>query len=305
MWWMPSLAVLLSIFLAGCRSDTSGAGPASTLASQVAPGFCRSAGFRKNLPSLVQETSGLALSRSGRTLLWTHNDSGNDPVIYALDTTGTMVGQVTVAGAALLDWEDIAAGPCDSGNCLFIADIGDNFAARSMVAIYVIPEPSPNSGESEPAVPLLARFPDGSQDAEAIFVLPNGDLYLVTKGRQAGIALYRLPKAEQQPGKVATLELVRSLWPRPSSERDRVTGATASPDGRWVAIRTYRTLHLYGADALIGRGEAAVKFDLTPLRERQGEAVALTNEGDVWLSTESEIRWRKPALLKVRCRLGN
>jgi hypothetical protein len=294
---------VLPLVLAGCRTDTGEAGLSSTLTSQAVPGFCRSTGFRKTLPAAVQETSGLALSRSGRTLLWTHNDSGNDPVIYALDTTGTILGQVAVAGSVLLDWEDIAAGPCDSGNCLFIADIGDNFAARSMVAIYVIPEPSPDAGQSEVAVSLLARFPDGSQDAEAIFVLPNGDLYLVTKGRQAGIALYRFPKAEQQPGNVATLELVRPLWPRPSSERDRVTGATASPDGRWVAIRTYRTLHLYGADALIGQGEATVKFDLTPLRERQGEAVALTNEGDVWLSTESEIRWRKPALLKVRCRL--
>lgn len=302
---LPAYSVLVLLTLAACRADSVGAGPRSNLASQTAPGFCRSAGFRKTLPSAVHETSGLALSRSGRPLLWTHNDSGNDPVIYALDTTGTIVGQVAVAGAVLLDWEDIAAGPCDSGNCLFIADIGDNFAARSMVAVYVIPEPSPEAKQSEPAVALLARFPDGSQDAEAIFVLPNGDLYLVTKGRQAGIALYRLPKAEQQPGNVATLELVRSLWPRPSSERDRVTGATASPDGRWVAIRTYRTLHVYGTDALIDRGEAAVKFDLTPLRERQGEAVALTNEGDVWLSTESEIRWRKPALLKVRCRLGN
>ena len=36
-----------------------------------------------------------------------------------------------------------------------------------------------------------------------------------------------------------TLELVRRLAPEPTQLGDRVTGASASPDGRYVVVRTY------------------------------------------------------------------
>ena len=34
------------------------------------------------------------------------------------------------------DWEDIESGSCDEGHCLYVADIGDNDAARADVVIY-------------------------------------------------------------------------------------------------------------------------------------------------------------------------
>jgi hypothetical protein len=226
-------------------------------------------------------------------------------MLFAIDTSGALLGQVTVTGATLVDWEDIAAGPCDGKSCLFIADIGDNARSRSSVAIYMVPEPAPESGQTEPARVLLAQYPEGAQDAEAIFVLPDGGIYLVTKGRRAEIALYRFPRTTAQAGGIVTLERVRSLWREPRSEWDRVTGATASPDGRWVAIRTYRTLFLFSAEQLTGKGEApSTRFDLSPLRERQGESVALADDGQVWLTTEAERRRDRPAMTQLKCRLG-
>ena len=46
------------------------------------PLFCPQ--FKAKLPEEVCETSGLFF-HNGR--LWTHNDSGGEPILYALDTT--------------------------------------------------------------------------------------------------------------------------------------------------------------------------------------------------------------------------
>jgi hypothetical protein len=285
------------------RFHTAGAG--LPLRAGSAPG-CEPAADPTILPDVVRETSGLAWSRANRSVLWTHNDSGNQPVLFAIDTTGRLVGRVPVTGASLVDWEDLAAAPCDGGNCLYIADIGDNRRARSSVTIYVIPEPAPDAGRTDPARAIEARYPDGAQDAEAIFVLPGGDIYLITKGRHASIALYRLTRAMQQSGAAVTLERVRELHPRPGNQRDRVTGAAASHDGKWVALRTYRTLYLYPADALTRRNDAASsRYDLTPLREIQGESVAFSEDGQLWLTTEAERKKDRPALRQLRCSLGS
>jgi hypothetical protein len=250
---------------------------------------CRILGSPVALPASIRETSGLALSRGDSATLWTHNDSGNDPVLFALDSLGAFIRQVTVTGATVVDWEDIAAGPCEAGSCLMIGDIGDNAGQRDSISIYVVPEPGPSDSATAPAVVFHTRYPDRPQDAEALFVLPTGDIYVVTKGRRDSIALYRYPKSEQHPGGTTRLERVRALAPRPSSSGGRVTGASASPDGRFVAIRTYEALYIYETASLIGnQPTTAAVFNLRRLNERQGEAVALGDNGDVRLSTEAE-----------------
>lgn len=296
--------IVLPAALWSCQPDSAlrfaGTLPPSSRAAPV----CEPAAGPTVLPDVVRETSGLAWSRLNRSVLWTHNDSGNEPVLFAIDTTGRLVGRVEVSGASLVDWEDLAAAPCDGGQCLYIADIGDNRRARSAITVYVIPEPAADAGRSESARAIHARYPDGAQDAEAIFVLPGGDIYLVTKGRHANIGLYRLSKTRQQSGTEVTLERMRDLYPRPGNQRDRVTGAAASHDGKWVAIRTYRTLLLYPVDALTRRQAPPSRYDLTPLREVQGESVAFSEDGQLWLTTEAERKRDRPALRRLRCSLG-
>ena len=58
------------------------------------------------LPAEIEETSGL-IFLNGK--LWTHNDSGGEPILYSVDTTsGTITGRKTIAGVRNEDWEDIA-----------------------------------------------------------------------------------------------------------------------------------------------------------------------------------------------------
>lgn len=53
--------------------------------------------FRSYLPEEVQETSGLFF-HNGK--IWTHNDSGGQPILYALDTTNfEIVQRITLVNA--------------------------------------------------------------------------------------------------------------------------------------------------------------------------------------------------------------
>lgn len=280
------------------------ASAASTDASVSAPPeVCRVAEAGQSLPDDVRESSGLAQSRRDPELFWTHNDAGNDPDLFALSTTGEVVQRVRVSGAELTDWEDLAAGPCGTGNCLYVGDIGDNDGEREHVTVYRVPEPERGATRSAPAQALHARFPDGPRDAEGLFVLPSGELYVVTKGRGGPVALYRYP-APARPGEVATLERVRELFPEPGDADDRVTGAGASPDGRWVGIRTYRTLYLYPAAALVGGGAVEpTTVDLAPLEQKQGESVVIAGDGSVWMTSEAGGKKGSPGWARLRCTL--
>src|SRR5690606_35790762 len=101
--------------------------------------------------------------------------------------------------------------------------------------ILRVPEPEAGSTETATPVTLRARYPGGPRDAESLFAGPDGDLFVVTKGREGPVELFRYP-SPHRPGETVTLEVIGQLLPRPSDSDDRVTAATTSPDGRWAAI---------------------------------------------------------------------
>src|SRR5213596_956580 len=89
-------------------------------------------------PRLI-ESSGVAVSRAYPDVLWTHNDSGDRPYVYATDLRGTDRGALLVPGAQAIDWEDISLGPCPlafvprARSCIYLADSGDNMEFRPFV----------------------------------------------------------------------------------------------------------------------------------------------------------------------------
>src|SRR5690606_1795107 len=46
------------------------------------------------LPPELEEASGLAASRRHAGVLWMHNDSGGEPEVFAVDSTGAVLGRV-------------------------------------------------------------------------------------------------------------------------------------------------------------------------------------------------------------------
>lgn len=296
------VAVLL---LAACA-------PTALLPAGPAP-RCEPLGPAVAVPAELAETSGLAASRRHPGVFWTHNDSGGEPVLYAVDANGTLLGRVRVAGATLTDWEDLALGPCPAGagRCLYIGDIGDNAEVRDRIVIYLVPEPSPRDTVTARAQRIEVRYPDGARDAEALFVTPAGEVYIVTKGRSGPPALYRVPRGValapgegQEASTVLELEAVQTLGTARPLLPDMVTGADMTPDGRRVVIRTYAALRFYRLEA--GRLEPErdpPTVNLRPLEEPQGEAVAVAENGVIVLTSEAGMARGPASLATLRCHL--
>lgn len=259
---------------------------------------CRPAGALVRIAEL-HEASGIAASHKGDRRAWAHNDSG-DPVVVALDERGRVTGRIPVPDAKVEDWEAMAAGPCPSGSCLYIADIGDNDANRERITIYRTSEPA--GAAPARAEALHARYPDGKHDAETILVTPKGEIFIVTKGETGPVALYRFPPD----GKLGTtVELVRVGEPQVSKggdAKDRITDGAVSPDGAWVVLRTKVDLRFFPAAAFLsGKWVEAGRIDVSALGEPQGEGVTFADDRTLLLAGEGGGKSRPGTFARLAC----
>jgi hypothetical protein len=209
-------------------------------------------------------------------------------------------------GVDARDWEDIALGPCPDADttCIYIADTGDNLERRRDVAIYimeepgVLPKPGKRAEEGLRAARLEVRYPDRPHDVEALAVAPEGDIFLITKGRTGRVTLFRVPTGAARDTSVTAVE-EGFLDIVPQSTLGRlVTGAAISPTGRRLAVRTYTEINLYR------RGADGIARDARPcwlgLRERQGEAIDFWDEDLLVLTSEAGLN-RRGSVAIVRC----
>lgn len=258
----------------------------------------------------LTESSGVAVSHAHPGILWTHNDSGDGPYVYATDLHGSDRGAVRVAGARAVDWEDIALGPCPrvGRDCLYLGDIGDNLQRRSSVSIYVVTEPRPPASPAdtqrvtETARAVRLRYPDGPHDAEALYVSPRDSaIYIVSKGRGGPIRLYRVPPGAWETQRTVTAELVQTLAIRPDPSAGRlVTGAAIRRDGRLVAVRTYTEVYFFTPE---DGGRLVAAGPVCPIGglERVGEAVDFLSGRTLVLTSEAD-PFGRGTIHTVRCR---
>jgi hypothetical protein len=291
-----SVALLLAgvgVFLASPYSSNALAVQGSSTAQ------CRPAGPLSRVAGL-SEASGLAISRRVPGRLWTHNDSG-DPVVFALDARGSVTGRVQLTGAAVEDWEAIGVGPCGTGSCLYVADIGDNDAARKRVTIYRLPEPEGTTASAPVADVFHATYPDGAHDAEALLISGDGRLHIVTKGETGPIAIYRFPR-ELRTGASMALERVGATASTRPDEESRITDGAVSPDGQWAVLRTKSSMAFYRtADLLAGQWREASRVDLRSLQEPQGEGVALGADNTVFVAGEGGGKGQSGTFARFTC----
>lgn len=260
----------------------------------------------------LRETSGVAESHLRPGAFWTHNDSGNPPWIFAIDSLGRTGGVFALDGARNVDWEDIAEGPCpDAEACLYIADTGDNMEVRRSVMIYRLPEPLTLSGaattrRARVTGVIEVTYPDRPRDVEAMFILPNGDMHLVSKGRNDGILHYRIRAAAWDSSPTSahphvTAELLERLPIAANLHaRSLVTGADATRDGQRVVVRTLTTLYFFSVESdgtLSPDGWAAC--DVWAFGA-QGEGVAWLADGRLAVTSE-RVRSIPPTLAQLSC----
>lgn len=294
------LALALLFAAAACAADAgSQQGAGSRQDAAVADSLpCEQPRRIAALPAEITEASGVVISRAHPGILWVHGDS--DPHLYAVDLEGRLRARVQLARPWPDDWEDIALAPCGSRDCLYVADIGDNSHDRASIEVIRIPEPALSDTVAPAGERFRFRYPEGPRDAEALFVLPSGTLYIVSKGRKGPIALYRAPTLAENT--IVTLERVRSFTSGLVQIPDQVTGADAAIDGKWVALRTYSYLDLYPVSADSLATSATLRVPLGTLQEPQGEGVALGADGVAYFVSERASGPPAP-LSRVACRL--
>jgi hypothetical protein len=238
---------------------------------------CTPIGGLSHLSGVV-EASGAVVGKRFPDVIWTHNDSGTAQ-LFAFDTRGAVKARVALTGVKVTDWEDVAIGPCPGGSCMYAADIGDNDRRRRSLTIYRFSEPRPGDTGVAVTDTWQLTYPDGPHDAEALFVTPSGEMFIITKEEGDSAGLYRA--AVPTDGAAVTLQRVGQLPLR------LATGASISADGEWTAVRSNDALLIYRTKELItGKGQPAHRVDLRALREPQGEGVAFGPRGIIYLTGE-------------------
>jgi len=246
----------------------------------------------------IDEASGIVASHVHQAILYTHNDSGGDPVIFMIDTLGQYQGKIKLEGVRNKDWEDIAIGPGENSDSsyIYVGDIGDNDGKRKQVQVYRFPEPS-KIQEIQNVQPerIALIYPDEPRDAETLMVDPwTGDIFILSK-RDTSNILYRAPAKELKKGQVE-MEKIMKL---------PITMAVAgdiSADGKQIIIKNYWVIYYWLREEGESIPEALARKPLQlPYKpEPQGEAIAFSSMGDRFY-TLSENRFRiKPMLYQYR-----
>lgn len=139
----------------------------------------------QTLPEEIKESSGIIAFNNH---VWTHNDSGDDPVIYEMDIeSGAILQTINLEGATARDWEDIA----QDSQYIYVSDLGNNAGKRRDLAIYKTSKSDVlDSSASATATKLNITYPDRTNfkppaykhnfDCEAILAFEDS-LYIFSK----------------------------------------------------------------------------------------------------------------------------
>lgn len=220
--------------------------------------------------SRVTESSGLARSTYDRSILFTHNDSGDQPRIFAVDKGGLTKSVLNVPDAGFRDWEDLAPGP---DHTLWAGDIGDNHLRRDVISVYKVTEPESLEAPTQALSSTKYDFayPDKRRNAEALLVHPQtGRLMIVTKAKY-GAGIYLAPE------QLSTTGINRLTKVASTPYEAIITGGAYFRDGGRFVLRTGGTAYIYDSPTSTPR---AVRLPKT----FQGESIAATRGGQYLLA---------------------
>lgn len=210
---------------------------------------------KANLPSpTLDEISGI-IHWSGK--LYGIEDSGNDPVIFEIDsTTGSITKTITLGGATNTDWEDLT----QDNEYVYIGDFGNNInGSRKDLKFYKVPKQSIlNITGSSGTIPsgdiqiISFSYPDQSTfcpedfscssnntafDCEAV-IYDNGKLHLFTKNWVSDLTVHYTVPAIAGTYTATKLDNL-------ATDGVLITGATKMND-RIVALLGYNNVNITG-----------------------------------------------------------
>lgn len=326
----------VAVLAAAVAGDVACAGPPDERTfAQETSGRCEAPEMVSELPAELLEASGITRDPRHADVFWAHNDSGNPAELLAIDAAGHLLAILPLADAPNRDFEDIAVGPCPTGSCLYLADIGDNLAVHSSARLHRLPLPdlprralpgdrmsdgagsSSSSSAAEAGAPTLPAlppetswdlvYPAGPRDAEALAIdSARREVIVVTKGREDVVELYALPLDESsgRSGSPDTLRRIGRLpLPIGSGTSQLITAADLSPDASRLVVRSYTTLYEFAWPGTTDFDTLAAPAasSLLGALEAQGEGVTWDLSGERLLLV-SEGRGGRPASIsRIRC----
>ena len=271
-----------------------------------APGMVRVGNLQN---PAIQEASGLARSHRNEDILWTMNDGGSPPILYAIGTDGSDQGSVHLRNATNVDWEDIASYEIDGKSWLIVADVGDNENVRDSVTLYIVEEPLTSQEITAPAKVISFVYPDGPRDAEAIAVDTEQEQILILSKRTVPAVLYAIPLyASPEESVVATKLGEVSSIPQPG-KNDVYTGDPGfvwhwqptsmdiSADSNSAVILSYVALYQFektaGDSWIDAMKSVPVRVDLGDIE--LAEAITFSKDGhSIFITAEKQ----NPPLLR-------
>lgn len=322
---MRALAATLWLCLAGCAALGDGDLAADPLADGRADGFGPTRRFAPSgrcprfaepltvgrvQSALADEVSGLAASRRRPGVLYGHNDSGAEELVFAFSAEdGAPLGTFRLAGATNVDWEDLAIGPGPEPGVdyLYVADTGDNDRERGSVVLYRAPEPEVDpEGWTEDEVELegveaieLVYGDEVAHDAETLLVDPvTGDVLIVTKSQDGDRrTLVFLAEAPLAAGEVVEAVLVLDERETEGLDGRAVGGDVATSGDRLVVYFRNGDARLWFRPGALPLWTAFLFAPCeVPRPEGQVEAVAFDPAaGDILAVPEG----RRPRLYRV------
>ncbi len=248
----------------------------------------------------ILESSGLIYTNDG---LWTHNDSGNDPILYLLDTLSFEIKrQVVIGNVENEDWEELAS----DGVYFYIGDFGNNKGDRKDLKVLRVLRSDVQEKDTVTAEIINFYYPDqldfdlGNKnhnfDCEAFFV--KGDsLHLFTKNwDNRKTKHYTLPRF---PGDYS------AIFCDSFDVDGLITAADIAPDGvisllgyedkatgeafQWLLF-DYENMNVFSGNKR--------KLSLGSIIERgQVEGLAFSQNGEGYISSEA-VSFIKPKMVR-------
>ena len=149
------------------------------------------------LPEDVLESSGLIYYNNK---LITHNDSGNSPRLYEVDTLSSqIIRTITIDNATNIDWEDIT----QDDTYIYIGDFGNNTGNRQDLTVYRVAKSDYDVSNTISAERIDFSYEDQTDfteiqnsdwDAEAMVDFKTQLLIFTKQWQTNGTVAYSIPK---------------------------------------------------------------------------------------------------------------
>lgn len=240
------------------------------------------------LPNKLGELSGLTFVTDD--LMVGHNDGGNSPTLYFINTKGEIKHKVHVKDATNKDWEDIAF---DGKGKIYIGDFGNNLNKREDLCIYVVSLEKALKSDKVESEKIKFRYEDQNKfppkeknlhyDCEGM-AFYGDSLYLFTKSRtepwdgNSHVYSIDINDKKQKANFIGKLYLGPHGW-----WQDAIT-AVDIQDGMCYLL-TYNRLLKY--QIVDGHLKFIYWIYLKPITQK--ESVAVNSKGEIFVADERSV----------------